>query len=159
MTMRLLGAAGAIAVAMALEPASYRPATPEQAGGSAQSATSTDDAPPSVKEDLPVIARVEPRVRAATLSIVPVPRNPRVVARLKAMLPPGVGVQEAATGFQNQAQFIAAVQVSHNLDIPFARMKAKVVDEGLSLGQAILALRPGADVSRELARARDLVTQ
>lgn len=161
MTLRLLGAAGAIAVAMALEPTSFSLTAPQEkpAGGSAQGLT-----PPSAVSALAAQSAQTPQPivspqSSATLSMVPVPKNPRVVAKLKAMLPPEMSVQQAAAGFQNQGQFVAAVQVSHNLEIPFSRLKDKVVREGLSLGQAIQALRPDANVSRELARARQLAAQ
>jgi hypothetical protein len=62
-------------------------------------------------------------------------------------------------GFRNQAQFVATVQVSKNLEIPFPLLKSKVVGEGMSLGQAIKAVRPDANVSRELSRARQMTAQ
>ena len=36
------------------------------------------------------------------------PRNPKLVAKLQGMLPAGLSVDQAATGFRNQGQFIAA---------------------------------------------------
>lgn len=161
MTMRLLGAAGAIAVAMALEPASFSLTGPQAKpmGEPAQGLTSTTSVSLLAAQPAPAPAPPVPPSTSATLSMVPVPKNPKVVERLKAMLPADLSVQRAATGFHNQGQFVAAVQVSHNLDIPFAQLKAKVVGEGLSLGQAIQVLKPDANVSRELARARELTIQ
>lgn len=166
MTMRLLGAAGAIAVAMALEPTSFNRTGPQgkSSGGPAQGLTSTPTVPVLAAQTAPLpappagSATLSP-AGSATLSMVPVPKNPRVVQRLRAMLPPDLSVPRAAAGFHDQAQFVAAVQLSHNLDIPFAQLKAKVVGEGLSLGQALLVLRPGANVSRELARTREIMAQ
>jgi hypothetical protein len=89
-----------------------------------------------------------------TLSMVP--RNPKLESRLHALLPPGMTVRQAAQGFGDQNQFVSTVHVSRNLDIPFIKLKAKIVDERLSLGQAIQALRPDADVSKELTRAREM---
>lgn len=60
----------------------------------------------------------------------------------------------AATGFKNQGQFVAAVRVSDNLGIAFADLKAKMVDEGLSLGRAIQELRPAASGVIEASRAQ-----
>jgi len=94
----------------------------------------------------------------ATLSMVP-PRNPKLESRLRPFLPPGVTMQEAAKGFVNQSQFVSAVHVSRNLNIPFARLKAKVVNDRMTLSQAIQVLRPDADVAKELRRARDLTTR
>lgn len=88
-----------------------------------------------------------------TLSMVP--RNPKLQSRLRAMLPAGLTVRQAARGFVDQSQFISAVHVSRNLDIPFAELKAKIVEERMSLGQAIQVMRPDANVWRELTRARD----
>jgi hypothetical protein len=81
------------------------------------------------------------------------PKNPKLVARLQGMLPVGLTVDQAATGFRNQGQFVAAVNVSKNLGIPFSDLKAGMVGEGLSLGQAIQRFKPSADVEIETARA------
>ena len=43
----------------------------------------------------------------------------------------------AAAGFRNLGQFVAAVNVSNNLGIPFLQLKSLMVDRGMSLGQAI----------------------
>lgn len=81
---------------------------------------------------------------------VPVPQriaaNPALVARLQALLPAGMTVESAATGFKNEGQFIAALHVSHNLNIPFAQLKAEMTGtDHDSLGQAIHTLQPTAD--------------
>lgn len=82
-----------------------------------------------------------------------VPTNPKLAARLQAMLPAGMSVEQAADGFRNQGQFVAAVQASHNLEIPFADLKSRMVTDGLSLGQSIHALKPGVDADAEATRA------
>jgi hypothetical protein len=81
------------------------------------------------------------------------PRNPKLVAKLQGMLPAGLSVDQAATGFRNQGQFIAAVNVSRNLGIPFADLKTSMVNDGLSLGQAIQRFNPAADTDVEATRA------
>ena len=48
----------------------------------------------------------------------------------------------ASSGFRNLGQFVAAVNVSNNLGIPFAQLKTRMVDQGMSLGQAIQDARP-----------------
>ncbi|MBM3777263.1 MAG: hypothetical protein FJW23_03350 [Acidimicrobiia bacterium] len=48
---------------------------------------------------------------------------------------------------------MAAVHVSNNLDIPFDQLKAKMVGEQMSLGDAIQALRPDADADAAADRA------
>jgi hypothetical protein len=81
------------------------------------------------------------------------PRNPKLVAKLQGMLPAGLSVDQAATGFRNQGQFIAAVNVSRNLGIPFVDLKTSMVNDGLSLGQTIQRLKPSANAEVETSRA------
>ena len=77
-------------------------------------------------------------------------KNPKLEARLLTLLPAGVTVQDASQGFKNWGQFVAAVHVSNNLNIPFADLKARmtgitpgtipgstVQTAPMSLGQAI----------------------
>lgn len=69
-------------------------------------------------------------------------KNPALEQRLQALLP-GTNVSDAAKGFKNWGQFVAAVHVSHNLNIPFADLKTKMTGpQPMSLGQAIQALKP-----------------
>jgi hypothetical protein len=69
--------------------------------------------------------------------------NPGLSSRLQPLLPPNTTLQSAASGFKNQGQFIAALHVSQNLNIPFSQLKADMTGSGHdSLGQAIHALRP-----------------
>ena len=82
-----------------------------------------------------------------------VPKNPKLVAKLQPLLPGGLSVEQAATGFSNQGQFIAAVHVSDNLGIPFNDLKTKVLSDGGSLGSAIHSLKPSADAKAEVERA------
>ena len=82
-----------------------------------------------------------------------VPKNPKLVAKVQPMLPGGMSVEQAAAGFSNQGQFLAAVHVSHNLDIPFNEVKTKALSDGGSLGKAIHSLKPSADAEGELKRA------
>lgn len=74
-----------------------------------------------------------------------VPRNQKLQAKLLAMLPAGMTINDAAAGFKNQGQFVAAVHVSNNLGLPFTQLKTRMVDDGLSLGQAIQAVKPAVD--------------
>jgi len=62
-------------------------------------------------------------------------------AKLQNSLPAGTNLQEASAGFKNMGQFVASVNVSHNLDIPFDQLKVRMVS-GKSLGDAIHALKP-----------------
>lgn len=67
--------------------------------------------------------------------------NTALSSRLQALLPQGTTLQTAAAGFKNEGQFIAALEASKNLNVPFADLKDRVT-AGQSLGQAIQALSP-----------------
>jgi len=69
--------------------------------------------------------------------------NPELNARILKLLPMGMDLKTAAMGFKNQGQFIAALHVSKNLNIPFDQLKAKMTgSDPESLGKAIHELRP-----------------
>ena len=69
--------------------------------------------------------------------------NPALEARLQRLLPAGTNLQTAASGFKTLGQFVAAVHVSHNLNIPFAQLKTKMTGSSPeSLGRAIEDLEP-----------------
>jgi hypothetical protein len=90
--------------------------------------------------------------------------KPNQLARAQAVLPPGTDLNAATAGFKNFGQFNAAVNVSNNLGIPFADLKAAMTgitlagdptgEPTLSLGRAIQQLRPGADPEVEAHRAQ-----
>ncbi len=70
-------------------------------------------------------------------------KHPGLTTRLQPLLPTGMTVDEAAQGFRNLGQFVAAVHVSKNLGIPFADLKqAMTGSQPQSLGRAIQTLRP-----------------
>jgi hypothetical protein len=81
-------------------------------------------------------------------------RNTNLTSRLQGLLPAGTDVQKAGAGFKNLGQFVAAVHVSHNLDIPFDTLKGKMTgSEAMSLGQAIHELKPSANADSEADNA------
>ncbi len=103
----------------------------------------------------------------------------KMMTRLGTQLPDGVTVIQAASGFKNLGQFVAAVNVSNNLGIPFADLKAKMtgmtVDgtpitstntagptettvSTMSLGQAIQSLK-GLDQTTATQTANTATTQ
>lgn len=88
-----------------------------------------------------------------------VPKNPKLQARLQAMLPVGMTLDEAAAGFKNQGQFIAAVHASNRLGVEFQEIKTLMVDQGSSLGQAIQTLKPGVDAEVEANAAQTQASQ
>lgn len=70
-------------------------------------------------------------------------KHPQVEARVKAMLPPGMTLEQASDGFRNQGQFVAALQASQSLEIDFADLKAEMTgSKRLTLGEAIQKLKP-----------------
>ena len=82
--------------------------------------------------------------------------NPKLAAKLQSLLPKGTNLQTASSGFKNLGQFVAAVHVSHNLGIPFSRLKAKMVGPPAeSLGKAIQQLKPSAHATDERKKAEE----
>ena len=80
--------------------------------------------------------------------------NTKLANKLQGLLPTGTNLQNAAQGFKNLGQFVAAVHVSHNLGIPFDQLKAKMIGPPKeSLGQAVHALKPDANAKTETSKA------
>jgi hypothetical protein len=76
--------------------------------------------------------------------------NTALASKLQAMLPAGMPVDTAAMGFKNLGQFVAAVHVSKNLNIPFDQLKGAMLTNHKSLGDAIHDLKP--DLTTEAAK-------
>jgi hypothetical protein len=71
--------------------------------------------------------------------------HPQLASKVTSLLPSGTTLNRASAGFKNQGQFIAALHVSHNLGIPFAKLKTDMTgSKHLSLGQSIQDLKPSA---------------
>jgi hypothetical protein len=83
-------------------------------------------------------------------------QNPKLSNQLQTMLPEGTNVQDAASGFNNLGEFVAAVHISQNLNIPFDQFKQKVTN-GDSLGKALQELNPSLnhkEVKSEVKKAK-----
>jgi hypothetical protein len=80
-------------------------------------------------------------------------QNTKLSSNLQSLLPKGTDMQEASSGFKNLGDFVAAVHVSKNLDIPFSELKDKV-NSGDSLGKAIHELKPDANAKAEAKKAK-----
>jgi len=81
-------------------------------------------------------------------------QNTKLASRLQSLFPAGTDIQQAAAGFKNLGQFIAAVHVANNLGIPFDQLKAKMTGpDGESLGKAIHDLRPDVKAKAEAKHA------
>jgi hypothetical protein len=98
-------------------------------------------------------------------------QNTQLASKLSGLLPAGTDLQTAASGFKNLGQFVAAVHVSNNLDIPFATLKCTelatadacpnmtVPAKGSSLGQAIHTLKPDMGSSASKAAVKQAKKQ
>lgn len=75
-------------------------------------------------------------------------------ARVAEMLPEGMSLDQAASGFRNTGQFVAALHVSRNLSIPFGDLRARMIAGGEPLGEAIRMLRPSMPESEIEAQVR-----
>ena len=71
-------------------------------------------------------------------------------------------MKTAAAGFESERQFLLAEHVAHDLNIPFAQLKAKITGtDPLSLKVAVSALRPdlsSSTVKSDLKVARQETT-
>jgi hypothetical protein len=82
----------------------------------------------------------------------------------KGLLPKGTDLKDACSGFKNLGQCVAAIHVSHNLNIPFTCLSADMTGTApatgttcpagtgsskMSLGKSIQTLSPNASVRTE----------
>ena len=81
-------------------------------------------------------------------------KNTNLASKLESRLPKGTDLMTAAEGFRNLGQFVAAVNVSKNLGLDFDQLKTAMVDDGMSLGQAIKDQRTSVDSTTEASRAQ-----
>jgi hypothetical protein len=91
-------------------------------------------------------------------------KNTKLAERLEGRLPKGTDLMEAADGFKNLGQFVAAVNVSSNLRLDFEKLKTAMVDDGRSLGQAIQHVKtdvenPTLVAQRAESEAQTLIQQ
>ena len=93
----------------------------------------------------------------ATTTLTPVQqklqKNTNLADKLSTRLPKGTDLMDAADGFRNLGQFVAAVNVSNNLGLDFTQLKTRMVDDGMSLGQAIQDGKKTVDVQTEVRKA------
>ena len=161
--------------AMATQPKGTKPVSTKTTHGSSVKPVKTDKpatakAPKTDKSTTTKVAKAEkknktttdtnaaaattsPATTTSTLALTPVQeklqKNTNLAAKLTSRLPAGTDLMLASAGFRNLGQFVAAVNVSNNLKIPFTQLKTKMVTDGMSLGQAIQALKPSASPTIE----------
>jgi hypothetical protein len=80
-------------------------------------------------------------------------KNTNLADKLLSRLPENTNLMDAAEGFRNLGQFVAAVNVSNNLGLEFTELKTRMVDDGMSLGQAIQDVKKTVNVETEVRRA------
>jgi hypothetical protein len=81
--------------------------------------------------------------------------NPQLTAHVESLLPKGESISTASAGFKSEGQFLAALHASHNLNIPFDQLKAKMTGkDAMSLGAAIHALKPDMKESEAKEEAK-----
>jgi hypothetical protein len=80
--------------------------------------------------------------------------HPQLLANINGLLPTGMTLEQASAGFKNEGQFIAALHVSRNLDIPFAQLQSEMAGKDHdSLGKAIHDLKPSVDAKASAKEA------
>jgi hypothetical protein len=82
---------------------------------------------------------------APTTRMSALPKNKKLVERLRTLLKNNPDMNEAARGFSNQGQFVAAVHASANHGLSFTELKKRMVDKRMSLGQAVKHMRRNID--------------
>jgi hypothetical protein len=68
-------------------------------------------------------------------------QNAKLSEKLQPLLPADQKIRDAVSGFKDLGEFVAAVHVAHNLNIPFDQLKGKMTS-GDSLGKALQTLNP-----------------
>jgi len=80
--------------------------------------------------------------------------KPQLDAKITAMLPKGMTLNQASMGFKNQGQFIAALHVSQNLGCDcFKQLQTDMTKKNMSLGQAIQDVKKTANSTVEAHKA------
>lgn len=77
--------------------------------------------------------------------------NPGLTAKLNAILPPDLNSHQACAGFKTIDQCISAIHVAHDVNIPFAGLKAQVT------GKHAASLEKAVEQSGVSVNARDAV--
>jgi hypothetical protein len=86
--------------------------------------------------------------------------TPELVARLQPLLPESMTVEAAAQGFKSTRQFVSAVHLSKNVEIPFAGLKAQMTgSETKSLNDAVEALKPDLPAAKRTEAVREATRQ
>ena len=88
--------------------------------------------------------------------------NPKLASKLQSLLgssvvggknAPFATIQDAAAGFKNLGQFVAAVHASKNTGIPFVDLRTSMLADN-SLGKSIQTLKPSTNSKQEAKTAQ-----
>jgi hypothetical protein len=82
-------------------------------------------------------------------------RNTVLSNTLRVRMPEGTDLTSAASGFRRLELFVATVHASNNLAVPFVELKRRIVNDGMTLGQAIQDILPRSRYWSEARRAED----
>src|SRR5881394_887964 len=103
------------------------------------------------------VNRTAPAKPRVTQSVVQqeLQRNAIVREAVRVRLPESTNLNTAAAGFRRLELFVATVNASSNLGISFAELKRRIVNDGMTLGQAIQDIRPTSKYWTEARRAEE----
>lgn len=79
---------------------------------------------------------------------------PEFHERIKPLLARGTKLPLALEGFTDAEQFATIAHAARNTQVPFILLKHRVLNEGLSLEEAIRASKPDVDAHTEALRAK-----
>ena len=128
--------------------------SPPPAQGRAQGQSGKPATPPSQKPATPPSQKPATPPAGSQTAAQHLAQQPKLAANLKPLLPAGTDLAVAAAGFKNLGQFVAAVHVSNNLQIPFDQLKLRLTGtDPQSLGQAIHELKPTVNAAAEVKKA------
>ena len=113
---------------------------------------STDQHASSAMRPTPVKRTIKPTPSVVQKEL---QRNLVLADNLRGRLPSGTDVYMAAGGFRRLELFVATVHASNNIEIPFSELKRRIVNDGMTLGQAIQDIRPKSRYWQEARRAED----
>jgi hypothetical protein len=81
--------------------------------------------------------------------------NTQLSAKVKTLLPSGMTLRQATSGFRSEKQFLAALHASKDLGIPFTQIKAEMTGgDHDTLFHAIQELKPSADAAAAVKTAQ-----
>jgi len=103
----------------------------------------------------PTAAEAAPATASAPKLVMTIPVSaPELHDRMKPVLARGTKIPLAVEGFKDAEQFATIAHAARNTQVPFILLKHRVLAEGQSLEEAILASKPDLDAATEVALAR-----